>query len=54
MYYIVDEKVNIALDLYIVLDSSGSIGSNSYEEAKKFLADLVGGFIIGKSNVRVG
>ena len=54
MYYIVDEKVNIALDLYIVLDSSGSIGSQSYEEAKKFLGDLVGGFIIGKSNVRVG
>jgi len=54
VYNIADEKVNIALDLYIVLDSSGSIGSSSYEDAKKFLADLVHGFIIGEGNVRVG
>jgi len=54
VYNISDEKVNNALDLYIVLDSSGSIGSASYEDAKKFLADLVDGFVIGKSNVRIG
>ncbi|XP_065920908.1 uncharacterized protein [Dysidea avara] len=49
-----DVAVNIALDLYIVLDSSKSIGRQSYEEAKKFLGDLVSGFTIGKNNVRVG
>ena len=54
MHYILDKKVKIALDLYIVLDSSGSIGSSSYEDAKKFLADLVSGFIIGENLVRVG
>ena len=50
----IDVAVNIALDLYIVLDSSGSIGSQSYEDAKKFLGDLVSGFTISKNNVRVG
>ena len=42
------------IDLYIVLDSSGSIGNDSYEVAKHFLVDLVSGFIIGEDNVRVG
>jgi len=46
--------VNIAFDLYIVLDSSVSIGSQPYEDAKKFLGDLISGFTISKTNVRVG
>ena len=46
--------MNIALDLYIVLDSSKSIGRQSYEEAKTFLGDLVSGFTISKNNVHVG
>ena len=40
--------------MYIVLDSSGSIGYDSYEIAKDFLVDLISGFIIGENNVRVG
>ena len=42
------------IDLYIVLDSSGSIDAGPYEVAKNFIADLVNGFIIGENNVRVG
>ena len=42
------------IDLFIVLDSSQSITEEKYEIAKKFVADLVSGFTIGKSNVRVG
>ena len=42
------------IDLFIVLDSSGSITKEKYEIAKKFVADFVDGFTIGESNVRVG
>ena len=42
------------IDLFIVLDSSQSITKEKYEIAKKFVADFVSGFTIGKSNVRVG
>jgi len=54
LFLIADVAVNIALDLYIVLDSSGSIGPQSYEDAKKFLSDLISGFTISQNNVRVG
>ena len=42
------------IDLFIVLDSSSSITREKYEIAKKFVADLVSGFTISESNVRVG
>ena len=42
------------IDLYIILDTSGSISSEEYEVAKNFMADLVSGFNIGENNVRVG
>lgn len=42
------------MDLYIVLDSSLSIGLPYYEKAKQFLADLIGHFTIGQNLVRVG
>ena len=42
------------IDLYILLDSSGSIDPGPYEVAKNFIADLVNGFTIGENNVRVG
>jgi len=42
------------VDLYIVLDSSGSVGSASFEVAKNFIANFISGFTIGESHVRVG
>ena len=42
------------MDLFLVLDSSASIGSPYYYKAKIFLADLVSRFTVGKDNVRVG
>ena len=42
------------IDLFIVLDSSFSVTKEKYEIAKKFVADLVSGFTISESNVRVG
>lgn len=42
------------IDLYIILDTSGSIPEADYEMAKNFMADLVGGFNIGEHTVRVG
>ena len=42
------------MDLFIVLDSSGSIGEESYERAKKFVVDLISGFTISAKNVRIG
>ena len=42
------------IDLFIVLDSSASITKEKYEIAKKFVVDLVSGFTISESNVRVG
>ena len=42
------------VDLFVILDSSGSIEEGPYEIAKKFVVDLVSGFTIGKNNVRVG
>ena len=42
------------IDLFFVLDSSGSIGIKSYTTAKEFIANLVSGFTIGRNNVRVG
>ena len=42
------------VDLFVILDSSGSIEEGPYEIAKKFVADLVSGFTIGENNVRVG
>ena len=42
------------IDLFIVLDSSGSITKEKYEIAKEFIVDLVSGFTVGKNNVRVG
>ena len=42
------------IDLFIVMDSSGSITKEKYEIAKKFVADLVNGFTISEKNVRVG
>ena len=42
------------IDLFIVLDSSGSITEEKYEIAKEFVVDLVSGFTVGKNNVRVG
>ena len=40
--------------MYIILDTSGSIGNEPYEVAKSCIADLVSGFTIGENNVRVG
>ena len=40
--------------MYIVLDTSGSIGNEPYEVAKSFIADLVSGFTIGENNVWAG
>ena len=40
--------------MYIVLDSSGSIGSSDYEVAKQFIANFISGFTIGENHVRVG
>ena len=42
------------MDLFFVLDSSGSIGIDSYKTAKEFIANLVSGFTIGENNVHVG
>ena len=42
------------MDLYLVLDSSASIGSDNYDKAKKFLTDLVRNFTVGQDKVRVG
>ena len=42
------------MDLYIVLDSSSSIGSEHYTLAKNFLVELVKHFTISKDFVRVG
>ena len=42
------------IDLFILLDSSGSIGEESYERAKKFVVDLISGFTISAKNVRIG
>ena len=42
------------IDLFIVLDSSGSITDEKYKIAKEFVVDLVSGFTVGKKNVRVG
>ena len=42
------------MDLFFVLDSSGSIGIESYKIAKEFIANLVSGFTLGGNNVRVG
>ena len=42
------------VDLYIILDTSGSIPEEDYEMAKNFMADLVSGFNIGEHTVRVG
>ena len=42
------------MDLYFILDSSGSIGSPYYEKAKEFLADLVSHFTVGEHGVRIG
>ncbi|XP_065921003.1 collagen alpha-1(XII) chain-like [Dysidea avara] len=42
------------IDLYIVLDSSSSIGEFSYVKAKTFVANLISGFTIAEDGVRVG
>ena len=40
--------------MYIVLDSSSSIGEFSYVKAKTFVANLISGFTIAEDGVRVG
>ena len=42
------------IDLYFVLDRSGSVGSNNYELMKTFAYDIVNGFDIGPDDTQVG
>ena len=42
------------MDLFFVLDESGSVGSNNYQLMKNFVNDLIDSFPIGQNNVRVG
>ena len=42
------------IDVFIVLDSSSSIGKESYKIAKEFIADIVNRFTISENNTRVG
>ncbi len=42
------------IDLYFVLDSSGSVGSGNFQLMKNFVYDTVNGFDIGPEDTRVG
>ncbi len=42
------------MDLYFVLDSSGSVGFNNFQLMKNFVYDTVNGFDIGPEDTRVG
>ena len=42
------------LDLYFVLDSSGSVGSSNFQLMKSFVYDVVNGFDIGAEDTQVG
>ena len=42
------------IDIYFVMDESGSIGAYNYELVKRFVNDTVNEFDIGSSDTRVG
>ena len=42
------------MDLFFVLDQSGSVGYDHYQLMKNFVNDLIDSFPIGQNNVRVG
>ena len=44
----------LALDLYFVLDESGSVGSENFDNVKGFVSSIVRNFIIGPDHVQVG
>ena len=42
------------IDLIVVMDSSGSIGSSDFRTAKSFVSNLVKSFLDGQNSTRVG
>ena len=48
-----DCSVN-ALDLYFVMDTSGSVGSSNFQLMKTFVYNIVDSFNVGSDSVRVG
>ena len=48
------EKCTNALDLVILMDSSGSIGQSDFEKEKKFVYDLVSNLDVGFNETRIG
>lgn len=53
MFTSVECNVN-GLDLYFVLDESGSVGSSNYEIMKDFVYSIANSFTIGQDDVRIG
>ena len=51
--HFIDCNVN-ALELFFVLDSSGSVGSSNYQLMKSFVYDIINSFEVGPTNVQVG
>ena len=48
------ECVGSGIDLYFVMDRSGSVGSMNYQLMKQFVHDIVDEFNIGPDNTQVG
>ena len=51
--YLVECDSN-SLDIVIILDSSGSIGSSNFQLMKTYIVNMLSGFTIGSDDTRVG